>query len=208
MLLKNIFKMLKRLFDIIFSLFGLILVFPFLLIIGILIKMGSKGSVFYLQERIGKNGKPFKIFKFRTMQVGSDKKGLLSLGKHDMRITKIGHFLRKYKLDELPQLINVFIGNMSFVGPRPEVKKYVDLYTKSQREILQVKPGITDVASLEYFEEEQVLGSSDNPEKTYVEDIMPHKIRLNKKYLSDVSLFSDIKIIFRTILKLFGRSSN
>ncbi len=183
--------------------FGLILIFPFLLVIGVLIKMGSKGGVFYLQERIGKSGKPFKIYKFRTMQVGSDKKGLLSLGKHDMRITKIGHFLRKYKLDELPQLINVLIGDMSFVGPRPEVKKYVDLYTESQREILQVKPGITDIASLEYFEEEQVLGASDNPEKTYVEEIMPHKIRLNKKYLNDVSLFSDIKIIWKTITRIF-----
>jgi len=193
----------KRIFDIVFSALGLLLLLPFFLLVTLLIKLDTKGPVFYLQERIGKGGKPFKIFKFRTMVVNADKKGLLSLGKKDSRITRVGRFLRKTKFDELPQLINVLKGDMSFVGPRPEVKKYTDLYTPEQREVLQVRPGITDYASLEYIDEEQLLGTSENPEKTYIEKIMPHKIRLNKEYLSKRSFFSDIKLIFMTVFKMF-----
>jgi len=192
----------KRLFDIFFSILGLILLFPFLLLIIALIKLDSKGTIFYLQKRVGKKGKIFKIFKFRTMVQDADKKGLLSLGKKDTRITKIGHFLRKYKLDELPQLINVFLGDMSFVGPRPEVEKYVKLYSEEQKEILAIKPGITDYASLQFIDEEQILGKSKNPEKVYIEEIMPKKIALNKKYLKQVSIIIDVKIIFRTFFKI------
>jgi lipopolysaccharide/colanic/teichoic acid biosynthesis glycosyltransferase len=197
--------MAKRIFDIFFSILGLIFIFPILIIIGLIIKLDSKGNAFYLQERIGKNGKPFKIYKFRTMYLNSDKKGMLSLGKNDNRITKIGHFLRKFKLDELPQLINVLKGEMSFVGPRPEVQKYVDLYTKEQLKILNVKPGITDLASIHFFEEEQLLGKSHNPEKTYITEILPKKIKLNKEYLKNVTLTNDIKIIIKTVYKILKR---
>ncbi|WP_418511294.1 sugar transferase [Corallibacter sp.] len=191
--------MIKRLFDIIFSLIGLILFLPLLLIIALVLKIESKGPVFYLQSRVGKNNTDFKIFKFRTMYVGSDKKGLLTVGDKDPRVTNVGYFLRKYKLDELPQLINVFIGNMSFVGPRPEVRKYVDYYSNSDKEILSVKPGITDYASIEFRDEAELLKTTDNPEKLYLETIMPQKIILNKKYINDVSIFNDFKIIVKTI---------
>lgn len=191
--------MTKRLFDIIFSLIGLILFLPLLLIIALVLKIESKGPVFYLQSRVGKHNTDFKIFKFRTMYVGSDKKGLLTVGDRDPRVTNVGYFLRKYKLDELPQLINVFIGNMSFVGPRPEVRKYVDYYSNSDKEILSVKPGITDYASIEFRDEAELLKTTDNPEKLYVETIMPQKIILNKKYINDVSIFNDFKIIVKTI---------
>ncbi|WP_418509951.1 sugar transferase [Corallibacter sp.] len=191
--------MIKRLFDIIFSLIGLILFLPLLLLIALVLKIESKGPVFYLQSRVGKHNTDFKIFKFRTMYVGSDKKGLLTVGDRDPRVTNVGYFLRKYKLDELPQLINVFIGNMSFVGPRPEVRKYVDYYSNSDKEILSVKPGITDYASIEFRDEAELLKTTDNPEKLYVETIMPQKIILNKKYINDVSIFNDFKIIVKTI---------
>ncbi|GAA3788302.1 sugar transferase [Corallibacter vietnamensis] len=191
--------MIKRLFDIIFSLIGLILFLPLLLIIALVLKIESKGPVFYLQSRVGKNNTDFKIFKFRTMYVGSDKKGLLTVGDKDPRVTNVGYFLRKYKLDELPQLINVFIGNMSFVGPRPEVRKYVDYYSNSDKEILSVKPGITDYASIEFRDEAELLKTTNNPEKLYLETIMPQKIILNKKYINDVSIFNDFKIIVKTI---------
>ncbi|WP_417290885.1 sugar transferase [Corallibacter sp.] len=191
--------MIKRLFDIIFSLIGLILFLPLLLLIALVLKIESKGPVFYLQSRVGKHNTDFKIFKFRTMYVGSDKKGLLTVGDRDPRVTNVGYFLRKYKLDELPQLINVFIGNMSFVGPRPEVRKYVDYYSNSDKEILSVKPGITDYASIEFRDEAELLKTTDNPEKLYVETIMPQKIVLNKKYINDVSIFNDFKIIVKTI---------
>ena len=193
----------KRIFDLFFSILGLILLLPFFLIIAILIKLDSKGTIFYLQERIGKNGIPFKIFKFRTMVEDADKKGLLSLGKKDNRITRVGRFLRKTKFDELPQLINVLKGDMSFVGPRPEVKKYTDLYTDKQRKILEVRPGITDYASLKYIDEEQILGNSINPEKTYIEKIMPDKIDINLEYLQNRNLLQDIKLIFETVFKMF-----
>ena len=193
----------KRLFDILFSTFGIILISPLIVLIIILIKIDSKGTVFYMQERIGKNGKKFKIFKFRTMITNAYKSGLLTLGDRDHRITKIGRILRKTKLDEIPQLFNVFIGEMSFVGPRPEVEKYVDLYSKEQREILQLKPGITDYASIAYIDESILLGKAADPEKTYIENIMPHKIELNKQYLLKKSLFYDVRIIILTIFKIF-----
>ena len=193
--------MLKRIFDIISSLFGLILLSPFMIIIAILIKLDSKGPVFFKQVRVTKNGREFKIFKYRTMKIGSDKYSQITVGK-DSRITKVGDFLRKYKLDEIPQLINVLIGDMSLVGPRPEVPKYVALYTEEQREILKVRAGITDYASIEFSNENDILANETDPEKAYIEKIMPRKIELNKKYLSEISVMTDIKIILLTIKKI------
>ncbi|WP_104733703.1 sugar transferase [Hanstruepera ponticola] len=196
--------MIKRLFDIVFSLIGLILLLPLLLIIALIIKVESKGSVFYKQVRVGKDNTNFKIFKFRTMFIGSDKKGLLTVGNKDPRVTKTGYFLRKYKLDELPQLINVLLGNMSFVGPRPEVRHYVNFYSKDDLIILTVKPGITDYASIYFRNEVEILKASDNPEKLYIEQILPKKIALNKQYIENNSLFTDIKIILKTILTIIS----
>ena len=193
--------MLKRIFDITLSLFGLIILLPFMLIIAILIKFDSKGTVFFKQIRITKGGKECKIFKYRTMKAGSDKYSQITVGK-DERITKIGSFLRKYKLDEIPQLINVLIGDMSLVGPRPEVPKYVALYTDEQKEILKVKAGITDYASIEFSDENDLLASEEDPEKEYIEKIIPKKIELNKKYLSEISVLTDIRIILLTIKKI------
>lgn len=193
----------KRFFDIFFSFIGLIILLPFLIIISIIILIDDSSPVFYLQERIGKNFKPFKIIKFRTMTQGSDKKGLLTVGNDDKRITKTGYFLRKYKLDELPQLFNVLKGDMSFVGPRPEVKKYVDLYNDEQKKILLVKPGITDYASMVFRNENEILAKSDNPENTYIENIMPEKIKLNNKYIDNNNIIIDFKIIFKTLLLIF-----
>ena len=193
--------MLKRIFDITLSLFGLIILLPFMLIIAILIKFDSKGTIFFKQIRVTKDGKEFKIFKYRTMKVGSDKYSQITVGQ-DERITKIGSFLRKYKLDEIPQLINVLIGDMSLVGPRPEVPKYVALYTDEQKEILKVRAGITDYASIEFSDENDLLASEKNPEEAYIEKIMPKKIELNKKYLSEISVVTDIKIILLTIKKI------
>ena len=193
--------MLKRIFDITLSLFGLIILLPFMLIIAILIKFDSKGTVFFKQIRITKGGKEFKIFKYRTMKAGSDKYSQITVGK-DERITKIGSFLRKYKLDEIPQLINVLIGDMSLVGPRPEVPKYVALYTDEQKEILKVRAGITDYASIEFSDENDLLASEKNPEEAYIEKIMPKKIELNKKYLSEISVLADVRIILLTIKKI------
>lgn len=193
--------MLKRIFDTTLSLFGLIILLPFMLIIAILIKIDSKGPIFFKQIRVTKGGREFKIFKYRTMKVGSDKYSQITVGK-DERITKIGSFLRKYKLDEIPQLINVLIGDMSLVGPRPEVPKYVALYTDEQKEILKVRAGITDYASIEFSNENDLLALEEDSEKAYIEKIMPKKIELNKKYLSEISMLTDIKIILLTIKKI------
>lgn len=193
----------KRLFDIIFSMIILVLFMPFGLIISLLILMSGKGGVFYIQERVGKNGKPFGLLKFRTMRKDADKFGKLTVGMRDPRITKIGYYLRKSKLDEFPQFINVLKGEMSAVGPRPEVKEYTDLYTDEQRKVLTVKPGITDFASLEYYRENELLGKSDDPRQTYIEEIMPEKIKLNLKYIESQGLGTDLKIIGRTFLKMF-----
>ncbi|WP_072990734.1 sugar transferase [Clostridium cavendishii] len=191
----------KRIFDFIFSILGLIIVSPMFLIIAILIKIDSNGDVFFKQLRVGQFSKPFYIYKFRTMVNDAERLGKQITVGNDSRITKVGAFLRKYKLDELPQLINVFKGEMSFVGPRPEVPRYVKMYDKEQRQVLLVKPGITDLASLEYKEENEILGNVENPEKYYIECIMPHKLNLNMQYINKANLISDIKIILKTIIK-------
>ncbi|SHK32618.1 Sugar transferase involved in LPS biosynthesis (colanic, teichoic acid) [Anaerobranca californiensis DSM 14826] len=199
---KKMQLILKRVFDIIFSLLGLTVLLPIFLVISIVIKVDSKGPVFFRQVRVGKNGKEFRILKFRTMVVDADKKGMqITVGK-DSRITKSGYVLRKFKLDELPQLINVLFGDMSFVGPRPEVPKYVALYDENQKSVLKVKPGITDIASIEYRDENTLLGESDNPEKTYIEEVMPTKLKLNMEYIRNISIVNDVKLIFKTIFRI------
>ena len=192
----------KRIFDFVLATIFLILLAPIFIFIAIRIKLDSKGSIFYKQVRVGLNGKDFGIYKFRTMFVGADKKGLLTVGGNDARITKPGIFLRKYKLDELPQLINVFFGDMSIVGPRPEVRKYVDLYSKEQLLVLSVKPGITDYASIEYSRENEILAKATDPEATYINEIMPDKLALNLKYIREQSFVIDIKIILQTLVKI------
>ncbi len=190
--------MIKRLFDIIFSLSGILILLPLFVIIALFIVLDSKGGVFYLQKRVGRNNKDFHLIKFRTMKTNSDKNGLLTIGNKDSRITKVGYFLRKYKLDEFPQLFNVFIGNMSFVGPRPEVRKYVELYNDEQKKVLKVKPGITDYASIEYINENEILRKATDPENTYIHQVMPHKLSLNLKYIEEMSFKTDMKILFKT----------
>ena len=196
-----------RFFDIVFSAIGLILLLPFFLLIYIIIKIESRGGGFYVQERIGKDGKPFGLYKFRTMRCGADKKGLITIGERDERITRFGYFLRRYKLDELPQLFNVLKGDMSLVGPRPEVRRYVDLYTEEQREVLSVKPGITDYASIAYVNENEILGSAEDPEQAYIEQVMPDKIKLNMKYIHNKSLKEYFKIIFLTFHSIMSLGS-
>ncbi len=191
----------KRVFDFTSSLLGLIFLSPVFIVVGLLILSTSKGGVFYKQKRVGKDNKDFILFKFRSMVVGADTKGLLSIGKkgRDPRITPIGYYLRKYKIDELPQLFNVLIGDMSLVGPRPEVRKYVDLYTEEQKQILKVRPGITDIASITFRNENDILSQSPNPEEYYIKEIMPQKIALSLNYIKDRTLLKDIKIILKTI---------
>lgn len=196
--------MLKRLFDIFFSFTGLIILSPILLLIALLVAISSRGGIFYKQSRVGRNNNDFKVFKFRTMYTGADKKGLLTVGGKDSRITRVGYYLRKYKLDELPQLLNVFSGSMSFVGPRPEVRRYVDLYSEAQKKVLSVKPGITDYASIEYFSENDLLAGSPDPETTYIQQIMPAKLALNKKYIAEAGLLTDVKIILRTLKRVIS----
>ncbi len=192
----------KRLLDLTISIIVTIIISPLLLLLALVIKVDSTGPVFYLQERIGKNRVPFRIFKFRTMYVNADKQGLLTVGERDARITRVGVLLRKYKLDELPQLFNVMVGNMSLVGPRPEVRKYVDLYSEEQLKVLRVKPGITDYASIEYANENQLLGNVSNPEEVYVNEIMPAKLLLNLKYIEEQSLMTDLMILLKTVRKI------
>ena len=191
-----------RFFDLIFSIMGLVILSPLFIVLYLLIRIESKGGGFYSQERIGKNGKPFKLYKFRSMRIGSDKKGLITIGEKDNRITKTGFILRKYKLDELPQLWNVFIGDMSLVGPRPEVKKYTDLYTEEQKQVLHVRPGITDWASIKYVDENKLLGESKTPDEAYVNLIMPNKIKLNMVYIQNQTLGEYFKIIFTTFKEI------
>ena len=191
-----------RFYDILFSIIGLVILSPLFTVLYLLIRIESQGGGFYSQERIGKNGKPFKLFKFRSMRIGSDKKGLITIGEKDNRITKTGFILRKYKLDELPQLWNVFIGDMSLVGPRPEVKKYTDLYTEEQKQVLQVRPGITDWASIKYVDENKILGESKDPDDAFVNLIMPNKIKLNMVYIQHQTLGEYFKIIFTTFKEI------
>jgi lipopolysaccharide/colanic/teichoic acid biosynthesis glycosyltransferase len=193
----------KRIFDIVASCLGLLILLPLFLFLGIWISLESKGGIFYKQIRVGLNGVDFKLWKFRSMVPDADKKGLLTVGGRDPRITRAGYFLRKYKLDELPQLINVLLGDMSLVGPRPEVRKYVDLYSEEQRQVLSVRPGITDYASLEYFEENELLAKSENPEETYIKEVMPAKLHLNQRYIREAGLVTDIRIILKTITRIF-----
>lgn len=195
----------KRLFDLLLSLLIILFFFPFGFIISLLILIESPGGVFYKQERVGLYGNPFNLLKFRSMKTGADKKGKLTIGMRDDRITRIGYFIRKYKIDEFPQFINVLKGEMSIVGPRPEVKEYVALYTEEQRLILNVKPGITDYASITYFRENELLAKSDNPTKTYIEEIMPEKIALNQKYIQRPTVGHDLKIIWLTAKKIFSK---
>lgn len=195
--------MVKRIFDIIFSFLGILLLTPLLIIISLLIIFDSPGGILYLQTRVGKNNKDFKLFKFRTMKTDSDKKGLLTVGNTDSRITRTGLWLRKYKLDELPQLVNVLLGNMSLVGPRPEVRKYVELYQVEQKKVLSVKPGITDNASIKYADENELLSKQADPEKFYISEVMPAKLKINLEYMSNQNMAEDFRIIFRTFLKIF-----
>ena len=194
---------LKRLFDIVASFCGIVILFPLIVIVSILIKLTSKGPVLFKQVRVTKNGRLFKIYKFRTMRENSEGNKQITVG-NDSRITGIGHILRKTKLDELPQLFNVLKGEMSLVGPRPEVPKYVELYTEEQREILKVSVGITDYASIYFSNESELLGEAENPEEFYIKKIMPYKIELNKKYIKEIGIVTDIKLIILTILKILG----
>lgn len=189
----------KRLFDIVCSFFGLVILSPLFIFLSLWVGLSSRGGVFYKQQRVGLNGRDFTLYKFRSMVTGSDKKGLLTVGGKDSRITKAGYFIRKYKLDELPQLFNVFKGDMSFVGPRPEVRKYVDMYSEEQRRVLSVRPGITDIASMKYRNENDLLAKAENPEQYYIDVIMPDKLALNLNYIDTRNFFRDIKLIFRTI---------
>lgn len=176
---------------------------PVFLIIAVIIKSDSKGPVIYRQTRVGKDGKDFELYKFRSMKTESDKHGLLTVGGRDPRITGSGYILRKYKLDELPQLANVFKGDMSFVGPRPEVRRYTELYDENQKKVLSIRPGITDVASIKYRNENELLEKSSDPEKYYIEEIMSDKIRMNLDYMNDRSFLRDVKVIFRTFKAIF-----
>lgn len=188
----------KRLFDILFSFIGIIFLLPLLILIIILIKMTTKGPFLYKQIRVGKHNKDFIIFKFRTMIDDAEKLGLLTVGERDSRITKIGYYLRKSKLDELPQIANILVGDMSFVGPRPEVRKYVELYTHTQMKVLDVRPGITDLASIEFRDENKILGKQEDPDNYYINIIMPRKLQINLDYLQKRNLMKDIGLIFKT----------
>ena len=189
----------KRIFDILASFFGLIVLSPIFLILAIWIKFDSKGPVFYKQIRVGRGNNDFFLYKFRSMRVGADKAGLITIGGRDPRVTNSGYFIRKYKLDEFPQLINVLKGDMSLVGPRPEVRKYVEMYTPEQMHVLDVRPGITDLASIRYRNENELLEKAEDPDKYYIEVIMQDKLRINLEYVKDHSFLDDIKLIFATL---------
>ena len=188
----------KRLFDIVASGLGLIVLCPLFLILAIWIKLDSKGPVFYRQVRVGYKNKDFRIFKFRSMRVGADKGSLVTIGGHDPRVTRSGYFIRKFKFDELPQLINVFLGDMSLVGPRPEVRHYLDYWTPGQMHVLDVRPGITDPASIKFRNENELMEKAEDPEKYYIEVIMQEKIRLYLEYVEKHNFFYDLGLIFKT----------
>jgi lipopolysaccharide/colanic/teichoic acid biosynthesis glycosyltransferase len=194
-----------RFFDILFSLLGIILLFPIFVVIYLIIIIETKGSGLYLQNRVGKDGVDFVLYKFRSMRIGADKKGLITIGGKDPRLTNVGFVLRGLKLDELPQLFNVLKGDMSLVGPRPEVRKYVDMYTSEQLMVLQVRPGITDYASIQYMNENEILGRASDPESVYIEDIMPHKIRLNLKYIQNMNLKEYFHVIILTLMAVLKK---
>jgi len=192
-----------RFFDILFSFLGLVIFSPVFLIISILIICNNRGAVFYTQKRVGRHHKDFVLYKFRTMRTHADKNRLITIGEDDERIIKSGRFLRKYKLDELPQLWNVLKGDMSLVGPRPEVRKYVELYTDEQKRVLSIRPGITDYASIEFVNENRLLAHSKEPERYYIEEIMPQKLELNLRYMEHYSLREYFKILFLTLYSIF-----
>lgn len=191
-----------RLCDIVFSLFGLLFLSPLFLIVALWIVIDDPGPVFYRQQRVGKDGKDFGLLKFRSMRIGADKMSLITIGNRDPRVTRAGYYLRKLKIDELPQLWNVLTGDMSLVGPRPEVRRYVDLYTPEQRQVLSVRPGITDYASIEYIDENRLLAASKDPDRTYIEQIMPAKIALNMRYINHRTIGEYMRIILLTITKI------
>jgi len=196
--------MIKRLFDILLAVLSIIIISPFFIIIGLIVGLTSRGCIFYRQIRVGKDEKYFHIIKFRTMVSGADKKGLsITVGK-DKRVTKVGKILRKVRLDEIPQLFNILIGQMSFVGPRPEVPRYVELYNDEQKNILKVRPGMTDYAAICFKNENELLAKCDDPEKEYIENIMPVKIKYSMKYIEKMNVFTDIKILALTLWAVFG----
>lgn len=196
----------KRFLDIVFSLLVLAVGLPFGLVIALLIVLDSKGSVIYRQSRVGRNNVDFRLYKFRTMCVAADRGSLITVGADDARITRVGAFLRKFKIDEFPQFLNILKGEMSIVGPRPEVRKYVDLYTPEQMRVLSVRPGLTDYASIRYVNENELLATSDDPEQTYIQEIMPDKLNLNLKYIDEQSFRTDCKIIFETLKAIVVRN--
>ncbi len=191
-----------RFCDIVLSCLGLLLLSPLFAVVAVWIVIDNPGPIFYRQMRVGKDGKDFGLLKFRSMRVGADKSSLITIGEHDSRITRAGYYIRKYKLDELPQLWNVLTGDMSLVGPRPEVRRYVDMYTDEQRQVLTVRPGITDYASIEYIDENRILAQAEDPDRTYIEEILPAKIALNMRYIKHQTLGEYMKIIFLTLAKI------
>lgn len=192
----------KRIFDILASGLGLLVLSPVFVVVAVWIKWDSRGPVFYRQVRVGRHNRDFYLLKFRSMEVGADRKGLITVGGRDPRVTRSGYFIRKYKVDELPQLVNVFRGDMSLVGPRPEVRKYVDLYTPEQLHVLDVRPGITDLASIRYRNENELLAQAENPDRYYVEVIMQDKLRINLEYVANRSFGYDLKLIFMTFREI------
>ncbi len=195
----------KRLFDIFASGLGLLFLSPLFLVLAIWIKLDSPGPVFYRQVRVGRHNKDFRIYKFRSMKVGADKQGLITVGGHDPRITRSGYFIRKYKLDEFPQLINVFVGDMSLVGPRPEVRKYVDMYTPEQMHVLDVRPGVTSLASIRYRNENELLDKAENPDQFYIDVVMQDKLAIDLEYVQNASFWYDIKLIFQTFWEIVSK---
>lgn len=195
----------KRLFDIFASGLGLLILSPLFLVVAIWIKIDSPGPVFYRQVRVGRGNKDFRIYKFRSMKIGADKQGLITVGGHDPRVTRSGYFIRKYKLDEFPQLINVLVGDMSLVGPRPEVRKYVDMYTLEQMHVLDVRPGVTSLASIRYRNENELLDKAENPDQFYVDVIMQDKLAIDLEYVREASLWYDIKLIFKTFWEIISK---
>lgn len=196
----------KRLFDILASGLGLVVLSPLFAVLAVWIKADSRGPVFYRQTRVGRDNKDFRLFKFRSMRPDSDRLGLITVGGHDPRVTRSGYYIRKYKLDELPQLINVFKGDMSLVGPRPEVRKYVDMYTPGQMRVLSVRPGITSLASIRYRNENDILAAADDPDRCYVEKVMPDKLAIDLEYVGRATLWNDIKLIFSTFKEIIAKS--
>ncbi|WP_455962614.1 sugar transferase [Bacteroides bouchesdurhonensis] len=195
----------KRLFDIVASGCGLLVLSPLLIVMAIWIKLDSKGPVFYRQVRVGRDNKDFRIFKFRSMRIGADKQGLITVGGRDPRVTRSGYFIRKYKLDEFPQLINVFIADMSLVGPRPEVRKYVDMYTPEQMHVLDVRPGVTSLASIRYRNENELLEKAENPDQYYIDVIMQDKLAIDLEYVKEASFWYDIKLIFHSLWEIISK---